>query len=76
MKCKVCNREGYNEDFCALHLEAYKNIVDCYSDWRKALATSWREYLSQIAKNSLTGTWVKEVAEYLIDGETHNVGKS
>jgi hypothetical protein len=27
---------------------------------------SWKEYLSQIANNPLTGEWAKEVAQYLM----------
>jgi len=43
--------------------------MESYSLWRKALKISWQEYLSQVAKNSLTGDWVKEVAKYLIENE-------
>jgi hypothetical protein len=34
---------------------------------RKALNISWKEYLSQVAENSSTGDWVKEVSKYLIE---------
>jgi hypothetical protein len=27
---------------------------------------SWKEYLSEIAKNPLAGEWVKEVAQHLM----------
>ena len=48
-----------------------------YTVWGKALKTSWQEYLSQVAKNSLTGTWVKEAAKYLLENEeTKNVKQS
>jgi hypothetical protein len=30
---------------------------------------SWKEYLSEIAKNPLTGEWAREVAQYLIEVE-------
>jgi len=30
---------------------------------------SWKEYLSEIAKNPLTGEWAREVAEQLIKAE-------
>jgi hypothetical protein len=34
------------------------------------LEVSWKEYLSEIVKNPLTGEWAKEVAECLIsEGE-------
>jgi hypothetical protein len=48
-----------------------------YGCWRKALSLSWREYLSEIERNPLTGEWTKEVASYLIDSEeTGNVEES
>jgi hypothetical protein len=36
-----------------------------YELWKKALEISWKEYLSEIVKNPLTGEWAKEAAEYL-----------
>jgi len=50
-------------------LKAYENIVKKYDFWRKALQISWKEYLSEIQQNSLTGEWAKEVANYLINTE-------
>jgi len=47
-------------------MKAYENIVKKYDVWKRALKISWKEYLSEVAKNSLTGEWAKEVAEYLI----------
>lgn len=77
LNCKVCDRSAVENDFCELHLKAYDNLVNRYSIWKKALKISWREYLSQVAKNSLTGDWVKEVAKYLIENEeTKNVKQS
>jgi len=49
-----------------MHLKAYENIVKKFGLWKKALRVSWKEYLSKINKNPLTGEWAKEVAEYLI----------
>jgi len=58
-------------------MKAYESIVKKYDVWKKALETSWKEYLSEIVKNSLTGEWAKEVAEYLIrDGEKQSVTQS
>ena len=46
-------------------------MLSRYELWTKALKISWKEYLSQVAENSSTGDWVKEVAKYLIEnGET------
>jgi len=40
------------------------------------LNISWKEYLSEIAKNPLVGAWVKEVAQQLmLDGEQTDVKK-
>lgn len=33
------------------------------------MSVSWKEYLSEIAKNPLTGEWAKEVALYLLEEE-------
>jgi hypothetical protein len=42
-----------------------------------ALKTSWREYLSEIERNPLTGEWIKEVASHLNSSEeTGNVEES
>ena len=69
LKHKTCHREASERDFCLLHLKAYENIVAKYDLWRKALKISWKEYLSEIEQNSLTGEWAKEVASYLVSNE-------
>jgi hypothetical protein len=77
LNCKICNRKAVTEKFCQIHLKAYENIVEKYDCWRKALKISWREYLSEIEQNPLTGEWVKEVTSYLINNEeTRNVEES
>lgn len=77
MNCKVCDRNAYDGDFCPSHLKAYKNIVLEYNVWREALRISWKDYLREIEKNSVTGEWAKEVAQYLIKKEeTKDVKKS
>jgi hypothetical protein len=77
LNCKICQRKAVTEKFCPLHLKAYDNLVEKYGCWRKALKSSWREYLSEIERNPLTGEWVKEVAIYLINSEeTRNVEES
>ncbi|MDH5460473.1 MAG: hypothetical protein OEW71_05520 [Candidatus Bathyarchaeota archaeon] len=67
MKCVICNREDCENSYCELHRKAYESIVKKYEGWKKALEISWKEYLSEIIKNPLTGEWAKEVAEYLIE---------
>ena len=67
MKCKVCSREVKDEGFCMLHLKAYKNICEKFGVWQRACDVSWRPYLVEIQKNSLTGVWAKDVLKYLIE---------
>jgi hypothetical protein len=77
LNCKICQRKAVTEKFCQIHLKAYEKIVEKYDCWRKALKISWREYLSEIEQNPLTGESVKEVTSYLIDNEeTRNVEES
>ena len=68
MKCRICNREAL-EKYCELHEKAYRNIVEKYDDWRKAMDISWKEYLNEIVKNPYTGSWAKEVAGQLLKNE-------
>ena len=65
MKCAVCNEKSSTDGYCIIHSKAYNNIVKAYGRWKYALEVSWKEYLSEISKNSFTGQWAKEVAEYL-----------
>ena len=77
LNCNACNREAGERDFCPFHQKAYKNIVKNYDYWRKGLKIPWKEYLSKIEKNSLTGEWTREVAKHLTKKEeTQNVTKS
>jgi hypothetical protein len=69
VNCKICDREAKEKGFCPIHLKAYENLVDRFDLWKKALDISWKEYLSEIAKNDLAGNWVKEVGKYLIENE-------
>jgi hypothetical protein len=74
LKCKICIREAYRYGYCEFHAKAYESIAKKYEIWKKALEISWKEYLSEIVKNHLTGDWAKEVAEHLIrNGEEQNV---
>lgn len=70
MRCKICDRNAVDKGYCDLHFEAYNNILEKYEVWRKAMDISWKDYLSELIKNPLTGDWAKEVAEKLLkDGE-------
>ena len=77
MKCVICNREAAEGNYCRSHMKAYEKIVKSYGAWKKALEISWKEYLSEIVKNPLTGEYAKEVAECLVKGgENQNVAES
>ena len=74
MKCVVCSREAGEKGYCEPHAKAHEIIVKKYDIWEEAMKISWKEYLSEIIKNPLTGEWAKEVAEYLIkSGEKQSV---
>ena len=64
VKCKICDREAVNE-YCELHEKAHENIVQGYEAWKKTMAILWKEYLNEVAENSYTGSWAKEVAMHL-----------
>ena len=77
LNCKICQRKAVTEEFCQIHLKAHENIVEKFDCWRKASAVSWKEYLSEIERNPLTGEWTKQVAKHLTDNEeTNNVKQS
>jgi hypothetical protein len=67
LNCEICNRQTAESCYCEFHAKAYENIVKKYERWKVALEISWKEYLSEIVKNPLTGEWAKEVAERLIN---------
>lgn len=74
MSCKICKREASGNGYCEFHMKAYESITKKYKLWKRALEISWKEYLSEIVKNPLTGEWAREVAEYLTkSGEEENV---
>jgi hypothetical protein len=73
MKCKICSREATIDGYCQLHWKAYQNLVEKFIVWQKAANVTWKHYLGEIQKNSLTGEWAKEVAKYLIEDENKDV---
>jgi hypothetical protein len=70
----VCSREVFENDYCELHARAYQSVMKKYEVWKRALEISWKEYLSEIAKNPFTGEWAKEVAEHLLKGGEEESG--
>ena len=69
MKCILCDKEADTGDFCKLHVKACENLMSKYNQWKEGLGVSWKEYLSEIAKNPLTGKWAREVAQYMMEME-------
>jgi hypothetical protein len=66
MKCVLCNRAVAKGVYCKQHMKAYENVVSSYVKWKNAMNLCWKEYLSEVAVNPLTGRWAKEVALHLI----------
>jgi hypothetical protein len=75
LKCAVCDRKSAGGNFCTFHQKAYENIFRGYDHWREALEISWKEYLSQIANNPLTGEWTKEVVRNMMKSEGQAIVK-
>lgn len=65
MNCKLCNRETSEKEFCSFHEYALEKINKTYEFWKEALDITWKEYLSEIEKNALTGDWAKEVVDFI-----------
>jgi hypothetical protein len=57
-------------------MKAYENAIEKYKVWQKAMQISWKEYLSEIVKNPLTGEWAREVAESMIESGEEQDGTS
>jgi hypothetical protein len=77
LKCKICARKASDGEYCKFHARAYKNVAQNYEAWKKARGISWKEYLSEIANNPLTGQWAKETAQQSVNaGEKENVTQS
>jgi hypothetical protein len=71
MKCEICGEETTNKNYCSLHKKARENIINKFENWQKALGIQWKEYLSEIVNNDLTGESAKETAEHMLKmGET------
>ncbi|MGB9135212.1 MAG: hypothetical protein WCC63_06485 [Candidatus Bathyarchaeia archaeon] len=66
MECKICGKQAVSKHYCSLHEKAYQNLTEKFERWEKALGISWEDYLTEVAKNPLTGTRAKEVAEALL----------
>jgi hypothetical protein len=69
LKRRTCSRQDGKTEYCEFHSKACKNMVENYDLWKKALEISWKEYLSEIVKNQLSGEWAREVAKHLANQE-------
>jgi hypothetical protein len=59
-------KKSETKNYCSLHNKAHENVVSKYEAWQRALSISWKEYLSEIADNPLTGELAKEIAERML----------
>ena len=73
MKCKLCERIIDDKIFCMYHKLAYRELMKKYLLWREALDVNWKDYLSEIEKNSLTGKWAKEVLDFIKKSEVSEI---
>ena len=69
IKCKLCDRIADDKELCIYHKLAYKEVKIKYLLWKEALEVNWKDYLSKIEKNSLTGYWAKEVIDFIRKNE-------
>jgi hypothetical protein len=65
MKCPICGREA-TSDLCVYHSEARDRVQTAYPLWAKAYGRmEWKDYLDNVKRNVQTGSWAKEIAEFL-----------
>jgi len=71
-RCRVCGGSsggGSGADsggLCACHEAAWREVCGHYPTWEARMGAGWGEYLAEVARNPLTGAWVREVAEFMI----------
>jgi hypothetical protein len=65
-ECPICGRrslEGHS--LCRYHEMARDNLNDAFEAWKHAEGVSWTEYLNELLNADATGSWVREVIEYI-----------
>jgi len=73
--CIICGMESLvNEKntmpLCRNHYKALLNLRETYWEWVKAFGKlSFHEYLQKISRLSISGKWVREVAESILKGK-------
>jgi len=55
LQCLTCSRKADEQSYYKLHARVCIVIIRKYDLWRKANKISWKEYLSEIAKDQLAG---------------------
>jgi DNA topoisomerase-1 len=66
-RCVICRLERDKNSiygFCYIHEIAYRNLVNTFENWRSD-GYDWSSYIEKIYRSKLTGSYVKEVIEYL-----------
>jgi len=65
--CLLCKRRtAPGSTLCAYHQLAKNNIESAYPVWKEAYGgMTWKQYLEQVKRNTQTGDWAREVAEFL-----------
>jgi len=65
LRCEICSKES-DKELCGRHSRAHELLKETFKRWQSAMEISWERYLEEIRSNPKTGSWVKEVAEYII----------
>jgi len=66
-RCKLCHRKKReNSEYCPYHGKAFDNLREAFERWKRAFDIDWDDYLRQIAENTETGEWARDVAESLM----------
>lgn len=63
--CAACGAPS-GGSLCARHAKAARKIESHFATWRERAGVEWEEYLRLVSENDLSGTWIKEAAEYLL----------
>ena len=66
--CRLCRRrreEG--SEYCVYHQQAFRNLEEAYSSWRRALNLGWEDFLKVVSEEQGTGRWACEVAVSLLN---------
>ncbi len=71
-KCIICG--FYSEgSLCFKHRIAARSLTEGYKYWKEAFDISFNEYLREVRKRPETGTWVKEVIDYIVSSNDFKI---